>query len=124
MNKNYNIMALQGHTDMSDQDFVEGQGMPQELAFTPEMNLWMTYHIYLSNKKYETPQEVERLLLDQFTQMRIIISPRIWLDMDSGFDVASYSGDTITDYDDDHWWMSDLALLKACKLTFEHYDKN
>ena len=117
-------MALQGHTDMSDQYFVEGQGMPQELAFTPEMNLWMTYHIYLSNKKYETPQEVERLLLDQFTQMRIIISPRIWLDMDSGFDVASYSGDTITDYDDDHWWMSDLALLKACKLTFEHYDKN
>ena len=54
-------MALQGYTDVSDQDFVEGQGMPQELVHTPEMNLWMTYHIYLSNKKYETDREVERL---------------------------------------------------------------
>jgi hypothetical protein len=29
MSKNYNIIALQGYTDMSDQDFVEGQGMIQ-----------------------------------------------------------------------------------------------
>ncbi len=113
MSKNYNIMALQGYTDMSDQDFVEGQGMPQELAFTPEMNLWMTYHIYLSNKKFETPQETERLLLDQFVQMRIIISPRIWLDMDTGFDTMRY--------DDDGWWMSDSALLEACRLTYERF---
>ena len=32
-------MALQGYTDMSDQDFVEEMGMPQELAFKPDMNL-------------------------------------------------------------------------------------
>jgi hypothetical protein len=60
MSKNYNIMALQGCTDMSDQDFVEGQGMPQAIAFTPRINLWMTYHIYLSNKKYETSKKTER----------------------------------------------------------------
>ncbi len=116
-------MALQGYTDMSDQDFVEGQGMPQELAYTPEMNLWMTYHIYLSNKKFETPQETERLLLDQFVQMRIIISPRIWLDMDPGFNVVNYSGDTTAYYDADEWWMSDSALLEACRLTYERYQK-
>jgi len=40
-------MALQGFTDMSDQDFVEEMGMPQKLAFKPEMNLWMTYYVYL-----------------------------------------------------------------------------
>ncbi len=113
MSKNYNIMALQGYTDMSDQDFVESQGMPQDLAFTPEMNLWMTYHIYLSNKKYETPQEVERLMLDQFMQMRVIISPRIWLDMDPGLNIVNDSGN--------EWWMSDSALLEACKLIYDRF---
>jgi len=111
-------MALQGYTDVSDQDFVEGQGMPQELVHTPEMNLWMTYHIYLSNKKYETDREVERLLLDQFMQMRITIPPHIWLDMDPGFNIVNYNGDT-SYYDASEWWMSDLALLEACKLTYE-----
>ena len=51
MKKSYNIPFLQGYTDSSDQDFVGSFGLPQELAFKPEMNLWMTYSIYLENKK-------------------------------------------------------------------------
>ncbi len=63
-------MALQDYTDMSDQDFVEEMGMPQELAFKPEMNLWMTYYVYLRNKEHETPQETERLLMSSFIEYK------------------------------------------------------
>jgi len=104
-------MALQGATEVSDQDFVKHQGMPQELTFNPDMNLWMTYHIYLGNKKHETPSEVERLLRTQFISMRLIISPRIWLDMSVQF---------YTD-DGDEWWMSDDHLLEACRQIYEKF---
>ena len=39
MAKDYNIMAGAG---ISDQDFVDMQGLPQELAQTPNLHLWMT----------------------------------------------------------------------------------
>ena len=115
MSRNYNIMALQGYTDMSDQDFVEEMGMPQELAFKPDMNLWMTYCDYLKNKKLETPEETERLLMEQFMQMRIIISPRIWVDMDV------FPERKLISQDGEDWWMNDSDLMEACKQTYGRY---
>jgi len=106
---NYNIFALQGFPSMSDQDFVEEQGMPQALAFTPDMNLWMTYHVYLGNLGPESQQETERLLLEQFNNMRRIISPRIWLDMDVAHNLSN----------DNEWWMNDDSLFSACKNCYE-----
>ena len=45
MAKDYNIMAGAG---ISDQDFVDMQGLPQELAQTANLHLWMTYQIKVS----------------------------------------------------------------------------
>ena len=50
MAKDYNIMAGAG---ISDQDFVDMQGLPQELAQTADLHLWMTYKIYLGNKELD-----------------------------------------------------------------------
>jgi len=104
MEKSYNIPFLQGYTDSSDQDFVDHFGLPQDLAFKPEMNLWMTYSIYLENKKNNDPN-VEGLLLEQFERMRMVISSKIWEDM--GFNR------------EDGKWMYDDELRAACKRTYE-----
>jgi len=105
-------MALQGMEGVSDQDFVEDQGMPQTLAFTPDMNLWMTYHIYLGNLELETQQDTKRLLLEQFNNMRRIISPRIWLDMNEAYHLSNEN------YNNE-WWMDDNSLFLACKNCYE-----
>ena len=113
------MIALQGlSTDISDQDFVEEMGMPQELAFKPEMNLWMTYYVYLRNKELETPEETQRLLVEQFMQMRIIISPRIWVDMDVYPERKLIS----QEFFDEDWWMDDSDLLEACRKTYYRHE--
>ena len=105
MQKSYNIPALEGWDESSDQDFVDSFGLPQKLAFTPEMNLWMTYSIYLENKKNNEPN-VEDLLREQFARMRMVIPSKIWEDM--GFNRG------------DGKWMYDDELLNACKRTYEN----
>jgi len=45
-NRNYNVMSEHGITD---QDYVERFGMPQELVGTPEMNDWMLKKTFEDN---------------------------------------------------------------------------
>ncbi len=106
MKKSYNIPFLQGYKDSSDQDFVDNVGLPQELAFTPEMNLWMTYSMYSQNQKANDPN-TEELLFEQFERMRMIIPSKMWEDM--GFNRG------------DGKWMYNDELLAACKHIYEMY---
>ena len=49
MNKNYNLLALQGY-DETDEGVAEVyETFPQELLHTPDMNLWITWYEYLGN---------------------------------------------------------------------------
>jgi len=48
--KDYNIMSLEGITD---QDYVDSFGVPQELANTPKINDWMINDTYEKNLTME-----------------------------------------------------------------------
>ena len=109
----YNLSASMG---ISDQDFVEDFNMPQSIANTPDIHLWMTYYIYLENLKYEKPEEVPRLLSDHFINMRIMVSPRHWNDMHIGYVPANNPSNP--DYDPE-WYMDDDYLLDCCKHCYE-----
>ena len=52
-NKDYNIMAHMGVTDM---DYVEEMGMPEALVGTPAMNDWMIQHVFEGNLEAETKE--------------------------------------------------------------------
>ena len=55
-NKDYNIMAHMGVTDI---DYVEEMGMPEELAGTPAMNDWMINHVFEGNLEAETREFID-----------------------------------------------------------------
>ena len=109
MSRDYNIMA---HAGISDQDFVDMQGLPQELAQTANLHLWMTYQIYLGNKELETPDETIRLITEHFMSMRLQVPQSHWLEMDVP---ENQHG---PDFDSE-WYMNDSKLLENCRLCFE-----
>ena len=111
MAKDYNIMAGAG---ISDQDFVELQGLPQELAHTANLHLWMTYEIYLGNKRLETPEETNRLLTEHLMNMRLQVPQSHWQEMDVP---ENQQGPNF----DPNWFMDDSKLLENCRLCFERH---
>jgi hypothetical protein len=111
MSKDYNIMANAG---ISDQDFVELQGLPKELAQTADLHLWMTYQIYLGNKELETPEETQRLINEHFITMRMQVPQSHWMEMDVLENQDGSNKDT-------QWYLNDSKLLENCRLCFEKH---
>ena len=111
MSRDYNIMANAG---ISDQDFVDMQGLPQELAQTADLHLWMTYKIYLGNKELETPDETIRLLDEHFMNMRIQVSPRHWAEMEVPENQTGPNWDA-------EWYMDDSKLMANCRRCYERH---
>ena len=111
MSRDYNLMA---HAGISDQDYVDLEGMPQEVAHTADLHLWMTYYIYLGNKRLETPEETERLLNDHFMNMRIQVSQRHWCEMEVP---ENHDGPNW----DPEWYMDDSKLMANCRRCYERH---
>lgn len=49
--KDYNYMALQGY-DITDDEYAEQFGCPQEVVGTPEINNWMIDRVYSRDVKH------------------------------------------------------------------------
>jgi len=109
----YNLSAKMG---ISDQELVAMYDMPQSIANTPDIHLWMTYHIYLGNLEHEEPEEVPRLLNEHFMNMRIIVPPRHWAEMDIAY--VSKNNSLSSQYDSEWYWDDDY-LLNCCKYCYE-----
>lgn len=54
--KNYNFMALQG-IEISDEEYVDEYGVPPELAYTSELNMWLIDKVYNENVQYLQDEE-------------------------------------------------------------------
>jgi hypothetical protein len=109
----YNLSARMG---ISDQELVEMYDMPQSIANTPDIHLWMTYYIYLGNLEHEKPEEVPRLLSEHFMNMRLLVSPRHWAEMDIAY-VPENNG--ASPRWDPEWYFDDDYLLNCCKSCYE-----
>jgi hypothetical protein len=55
--RDYNILALEGITD---QDYVDDFGVPQELANTPEINKWLIEDTYTKNIEAERRRAIKQ----------------------------------------------------------------
>ncbi len=114
--RNYNIPFIQGYSDSLDQDFVGSFGLPQKLVCQPEMNLWMTYHIYLENIEAHSDDKAKQMLYEQFDIMRDVIPRDIWTDM--------YVNDKVVNEYESRmkaWWMFDDGLFSACKTIYKEF---
>ena len=111
MAKDYNLVS---HMGITDQDYVELEGLPQEIANTADIHFWMTYHTYIQNKELETPEETQRLLEEHLSNMQIMVSQRHWEEMTVSANLNLGDGDYETD-----WYLDSDYLFRCCKECYE-----
>jgi len=110
MSRDYNMAA---HMGVTDQDIVELRSMPEKIAHTADVHLWMTYDSHLLNVRADTPENTQRLLEDHFMTMRIQVSPRHWAEMtvSANFNLGGEL--------EPEWYMNDDYLFRCCKECYE-----
>jgi len=129
MNKNYNLLALQGY-DETDEGVAEVyETFPQELLHTPDMNLWITWYEYLGNLVANEEVDIEGRdishilkrsdslysLRQTFALMRKLMRPQDWYEIDS-----SYNDPESSSYDNE-WYYDDEKLTSACLFCYEKH---
>jgi hypothetical protein len=114
MNKNYNLASLQGFGE-TDENMAEAvETFPTELLHSPEINLWLTWFFHLTNLE-KNDSRPEKLLLEQFQKMRLIIPHRYWSEIE-----LSFNNPLSWEFNPE-WYLDNEKLIKACK---DCYEKN